>query len=72
MFKNYRKDVNMITAATTFRARMNKPEGRVRIQEEGRPEGDEKIQPILDPSIFQPLKRHCRHMQRTEHVQQMS
>jgi hypothetical protein len=55
-----------------FQGRMNKAEGKGMIKEEGGPEGDGKNQLILDTSIFQPLERHCRHMQRNKHEQQMS
>jgi hypothetical protein len=60
------------TLDTTFRARKDKAEGREMIKEDGGLEGDGKNQLILDTSIFQPLERHCRHMQRNKHEQQMS
>jgi hypothetical protein len=51
---------------------MDEAEGRGMIMEEGEPEGDGKNLFILDISIIQPLERHCRHMQRNKHEQQMS
>jgi hypothetical protein len=60
------------TPVTTFRARKNKAEGKEMIKEEGGPEGDGKIQLILDPSIFQPLKRYCRHIMQRSKQEQMS
>jgi hypothetical protein len=54
---------------------MNKAEGKgMMIKEEGGPEGDGKNQFFLDTSIFRPLERHCRQMQRNkhEHEKQMS
>jgi hypothetical protein len=51
---------------------MDKAECKGMINEEGRPEGDGKNQLILDTSIFKPLERQCRHMQRNKHEQQMS
>jgi hypothetical protein len=51
---------------------MDNAEGKGMINEEGGPEGDGKNQLILDTSIFKPLERHCRYMQRNKHEQQMS
>jgi hypothetical protein len=58
--------------ATTFRTGINKAADKGMITEDGRPEGVGKNQLIPDTSIFQHLKRHCRHMQRNKHEQQMS